>query len=155
MSAPAECCGSWLTYDLYSLREMLHFSSFMGVERSHSVAVITAELDALRGSPSLPSTWFGQSPPTDGSSTGTPGSFLQSDSFSAADTATVFTDATVLNGDLAAATDNNTDVAQWWNTVPTDVDWTDVSSWMGLEGAEGCSSDSWAPVEGNGSPSEL
>ncbi|KAL1690650.1 hypothetical protein GGG16DRAFT_102921 [Schizophyllum commune] len=140
---------------LLSLREMLHFSSFMGVERSHSVAVITAELDALRGSPSLPSTWFEQSPPTDGSSTGTPGSFLQSDSFSAADTATVFTDATVLNGDLAAATDNNTDVAQWWNTVPTDVDWTDVSSWMGLEGAEGRSSDSWAPVEGNGSPNEL
>ena len=134
---------------------MLHFSSFMGVERSHSVAVITAELDALRGSPSHSSAGFGQSPPTDGSSTGTPGSLLQSDSFSAADTAIVFTDAAVLDGDLSATTDNNTDVAQWWNTVPTDVDWTDVSSWMGLEGAAGCSSNSWATAEGNGSLNEM
>ena len=89
------------------------------------------------------------------SSTGTPGSLLQSDSFSAADTAIVFTDAAVLDGDLSATTDNNTDVAQWWNTVPTDVDWTDVSSWMGVEGAAGCSSNSWATAEGNGSLNEM
>ncbi|KAL1673129.1 hypothetical protein EV122DRAFT_223304 [Schizophyllum commune] len=128
---------------LTSLREMLQFSLFMGIERPQIVAAITSELDSLRTSSSYSSSQPDPSPRMDGSATETPSSSLPSDALSFAGTPTIPTDVPMFGGDLAATAAHPTNALTlpgWWNDTPTEANWNDVSSWMGVEG---CSSNSW------------
>ncbi|KAI4526026.1 hypothetical protein K525DRAFT_289113 [Schizophyllum commune Loenen D] len=77
---------------LTSLREMLQFSLFMGIERPQIVAAITSELDSLHANSSHSSSQPDPSPRMDGSATETPNSSLPSDALSFAGTPTIPTD---------------------------------------------------------------
>ncbi|KAL1660575.1 hypothetical protein GGF50DRAFT_130178 [Schizophyllum commune] len=77
---------------LMSLREMLQFSLFMGIERPQIVAAITSELDSLHANSSHSSSQPDPSPQMDGSATETPSSSLPSDALSFAGTPTIPTD---------------------------------------------------------------
>ncbi|KAL1682734.1 hypothetical protein EV122DRAFT_274116 [Schizophyllum commune] len=130
---------------LSSLREMLKFSMFMGIERLQIVAAITSELDTIRAKSSPPSALPGHSPPSDGSASGTPGSFLSSEPLSFAGTPTIPSDVSMFTGDLALVAGNPAGAVDWWNHA-SETNWSDLSGWMGVEG---CSSNSWT-VDGSG-----
>ena len=135
-----------LTSTRPSLREMLQFSMFMGIERLQIVAAITSELYSIRASSSPTSTLPGQSPHSDGSATGTPGPMLSSEPLSFNSTPTIPNDVPMFNGDPAVVAGTSADAFGWWNQAPTEETWNELSNWMGVEGY---SSNSWT-VEGTG-----
>ncbi|KAL1664723.1 hypothetical protein GGF50DRAFT_114786 [Schizophyllum commune] len=130
---------------LSSLREMLQFSMFMGIERLQIVAAITSELDTIRAKSTPSSAQLGHSPPSDGSAVGTPGSVLSSEPLSFNSTPTIPSDVSMLSGDLALVAESSAGAVDWWNHAP-EANWSDLSGWMGVEG---CSSNSWT-IDGNG-----
>ncbi|KAI5892533.1 uncharacterized protein SCHCODRAFT_02503570 [Schizophyllum commune H4-8] len=87
---------------LMSLREMLQFSLFIGIERPQIVAAITSELDPLRAGFSGLSSEPQQSPQTGNNTTASPSSSLLSDALSFASTPTFPTDVPMLSGDQSA-----------------------------------------------------
>ncbi|KAL1724123.1 hypothetical protein EV715DRAFT_189567 [Schizophyllum commune] len=94
---------------LMSLREMLQFSLFMGIERPQIVAAITYELDSLHATSSHSSSQPDPSPRMDGSATETPSSSLPSDALSFAGTPTIPTAGPMFSGDLAATSTHPAD----------------------------------------------
>ncbi|KAI5889653.1 uncharacterized protein SCHCODRAFT_02635222 [Schizophyllum commune H4-8] len=130
---------------LSSLREMLQFSMFMGIERSQIVAAITYELDTIRAKSSPPSAIPGHSPTSDGSATGTLGSLLSSEPLSFNSTPTIPYEVPMFSGDLALVAGSSAGATDWWHHAP-EANWNDLSSWMGVEGS---SSNSWI-IDGTG-----
>ncbi|KAL1748685.1 hypothetical protein HDZ31DRAFT_29168 [Schizophyllum fasciatum] len=124
---------------LTTLLEMMRVSVFTGLERTQIVEAITAEIDAIRHHAASRAFKPTCSPPSDGSTTGTPGPTLVSGeplSFGG----TPFTaDSPMVDGDLAAAaaaadSSDALALAEWWDKPLSDDIWGDMMDWMNMEG---------------------
>ncbi|KAI5889654.1 uncharacterized protein SCHCODRAFT_02635225 [Schizophyllum commune H4-8] len=127
---------------LASLREMIEFSVFTGVERTHIVTDITAELDKIRVGSSRASNCSSSSSDSDTS----PGSSLHTttdglasgfDGVATASSSTAPCEPSI----FTQQGKGEPDPLEWWNYPTSEENWSDMINWM--EGTDIGVGDMW------------